>query len=86
MAWIEPQTFGRAQRAFLVTLGNLIGAAAQRVEEVTQSELQRFVGAFDAMLDSPTGLAILTTSSFDRMGVAVVDGPTGRLVVIDLGG
>jgi serine phosphatase RsbU (regulator of sigma subunit)/PAS domain-containing protein len=51
MAWTEPQSFGRAQRAFLVTLGNLIGAAAQRVEEVTQSELQRFVGAFDAMLD-----------------------------------
>src|SRR5262249_45469920 len=51
MAWTEPQTFGRAQRAFLVTLGNLIGAAAQRVEEATQSELQRFVGAFDAMLD-----------------------------------
>lgn len=42
--------------------------------------------AFDAMLDSPTGLAILTTRSFDRMGVAVVDGPTGRLVVIDVGG
>ena len=51
MAWTEPQSFGRAQRAFLVTLGNLIGAAAERVEEVTQSELQRFVGAFDAMLD-----------------------------------
>jgi PAS domain S-box-containing protein len=51
MAWTEPQSFGRAQRAFLVTLGNLIAAAAQRVEEVTQSELQRFVGAFDAMLD-----------------------------------
>jgi PAS domain S-box-containing protein len=51
LAWDEPQVFGRAQRAFLVTLGNLIGAAAQRVEEVQQSELERFVGAFDAMLD-----------------------------------
>jgi PAS domain S-box-containing protein len=51
LAWTEPQRFGRAQRAFLVTLGNLIGAAAQRVEEVTQNQLQRFVGAFDAMLD-----------------------------------
>ena len=51
MAWTEPQSFGRAERAFLVTLGNLIGAAAQRVEEATQSELERFVGAFDAMLD-----------------------------------
>jgi uncharacterized protein YkwD len=42
--------------------------------------------AFDAMLDSPTGVAILTTGSFDRMGIAVVDGPTGRLVIIDFGG
>jgi PAS domain S-box-containing protein len=51
MAWTEPQSFGRAERAFLVTLGTLIGAAAQRVDEVSQYELQRFVGAFDAMLD-----------------------------------
>ena len=51
IAWTDPQPFGRAQRAFLVTLGNLIGAAAQRVEEATQSELQRFLSAFDAMLD-----------------------------------
>ena len=42
--------------------------------------------AFDAMLDSPTGVAVLTTGSFDRMGIAVVDGPTGRLVIIDFGG
>lgn len=42
--------------------------------------------AFDAMLDSTTGLTHLTLASYDRVGVAVVDGPTGRLVVVDFGG
>jgi membrane protein required for colicin V production len=42
--------------------------------------------AFEAMLDSPSGRAQLLVSSYDRAGVAVVDGPTGRLVVVDFGG
>lgn len=42
--------------------------------------------AFDAMVESVTGLAHLTGLAYDRVGVAVVDGPTGRLVVIDFGG
>ena len=42
--------------------------------------------AFDAMVDSPTGLAILSVGTFDRVGIAVVEGPTGRLVVFDFGG
>jgi uncharacterized membrane protein required for colicin V production len=42
--------------------------------------------AFDAMLDSTTGRTHLTTAAYDRVGVAVVDGPTGRLVIIDFGG
>lgn len=42
--------------------------------------------AFDAMLDSPTALAHFDIASYDRAGISVVDGPTGRLVVIVLGG
>ncbi len=42
--------------------------------------------AFDGMLDSPTGLTQLTIPAYDRVGVAVVDGPTGRLVIIVFGG
>ncbi|MGH8916090.1 MAG: CAP domain-containing protein, partial [Acidimicrobiia bacterium] len=41
--------------------------------------------AFDAMLDSPTALTHLDTPTYDRAGVAVVDGPTGHLVVIVFG-
>jgi uncharacterized protein YkwD len=42
--------------------------------------------AIDAMFESPTALAHLDAPGYDRAGVAVVDGPTGRLVVIVLGG
>jgi uncharacterized protein YkwD len=42
--------------------------------------------AVDAMLESPTALAQLNTAGYDRIGVSVVDGPTGRLVVIVFGG
>jgi uncharacterized protein YkwD len=42
--------------------------------------------AFDAMLESPTAIAHFDVASYDRAGISVVDGPTGRLVVIVLGG
>ncbi|HEY6627688.1 MAG TPA: CvpA family protein [Acidimicrobiia bacterium] len=42
--------------------------------------------AFDGMLDSPTALAQLNEPGYDRAGVAVVEGPTGRLVVVVFGG
>jgi hypothetical protein len=38
------------------------------------------------MLRSPTALAHFSTSAYDRSGISVVDGPTGRLVLIVLGG
>ena len=55
LAWDEPQRFSEAQRAFLSTLGSLIGSAFARAEAVSRTELERFVRAFDAMLD---GVAI----------------------------
>lgn len=42
--------------------------------------------AVDAMLASPTGLSQFAISAYDRTGISVVEGPTGRLVVIVLGG
>ncbi len=38
--------------------------------------------AFDGILDSPDGAVALSARDTDRVGVSVVDGPTGRLVVI----
>ncbi len=42
--------------------------------------------ALDGMLASPTAVAQFNVPGFNRAGVAVVDGPTGRLVVVVLGG
>ncbi len=42
--------------------------------------------AFDGMLESPTAAAQFAIGGYDRAGVAVVDGPTGRLVVLVFGG
>ena len=42
--------------------------------------------AYEGMLGSTTGLAELTRPEYDRAGVAVVDGSTGRLVVVVFGG
>lgn len=40
------------------------------------------LGGLDGIIDSESGRAVLSNSGFDRVGVAVVDGPTGRLVMI----
>ena len=41
--------------------------------------------AFEGMLESPTAIAQFNIPSYNRAGVAVVEGPTGRLVVVVLG-
>lgn len=42
--------------------------------------------AVDALLDDEEALALLLSPQFDRLGVALIDGPTGLLLVIVLGG
>jgi membrane protein required for colicin V production len=42
--------------------------------------------AVDSMLRSPTALSQFSTTAYDRSGISVVDGPTGRLVLIVIGG
>lgn len=42
--------------------------------------------AIDAVLADPEASNLLTSPSFDRVGVSVVEGPTGILLVIVLGG
>jgi uncharacterized protein YkwD len=42
--------------------------------------------AFDAMLGSPTALTQFGVPTYDRTGLSVVDGPTGRLVLIVMAG
>jgi hypothetical protein len=44
------------------------------------------VGAYEGIYTSPPGRSMIDTAVYDRAGTSVVEGPTGRLVVIILGG
>ncbi len=44
------------------------------------------LGGFDGIITSNDGMVVLARSDLDRAGVAVVEGPLGRLVLIVLGG
>lgn len=44
------------------------------------------LAAYDGIHESATGGAMVDSPGYDRVGVAVVDGPTGRLVVLVLAG
>lgn len=44
------------------------------------------LAAYSGIFESVEGRALIESPSFDRAGVAVVDGPTGRLVVVVLAG
>lgn len=40
------------------------------------------LGTLDAILDTAHGLAVIENPSFDRAGVVVVEGPTGRILLV----
>ncbi len=40
------------------------------------------LGALDAMLESESGAPVLESGEFDRVGIAVVEGPTGRILLV----
>jgi membrane protein required for colicin V production len=44
------------------------------------------MGAYEGIYESTDGRAMVETPDFDRAGIAVVEGPTGRLVVVVLAG
>ena len=44
------------------------------------------IAGYDGIYETADGRAMIETPAFDRAGAAVVDGPTGRLVVIILAG
>ena len=68
-------TFSLAERSYQVTTCDNAVALASTA-----------LAALDAILaDGETG-SVVVEGRFDRAGVAVVDGPTGRLVLIVLGG
>ena len=44
------------------------------------------LGAYDGLVSSDDGATVLSRRDLDRAGIAVVDGPLGRLLVVVLGG
>ncbi|MFQ5524212.1 MAG: CvpA family protein [Acidimicrobiia bacterium] len=71
-----------------VTVADALEAAGARLafsgEAIALAGTAR--GALDGILASESGLAEMTEPNYDRAGVAVIDGPTGRLLVVVLGG
>ena len=74
-------TSGRSAAVYLADVGVRLVATGENLALASSAR-----AAYEGMLDSTSGLAQLTLSAYDRAGVAVVDGPTGRLVVIVFGG
>jgi hypothetical protein len=44
------------------------------------------LAGYEGIFETPSGHTMVLTPGFDRAGAAVVEGPTGRLVVIILAG
>ena len=72
---------GRSAADYLADFGVRLVAAGENMALASSAR-----AAYEGMLGSTSGLAQLTQPEYDRAGVAVVDGPTGRLVVIIFGG
>jgi uncharacterized protein YkwD len=87
---IDMYTSGRITRAHPPggTVADDLAEAGIRLARVGESLAlaSSWRAALDAMFESPTALAHFDSPGYDRAGVAVVDGPTGRLVVIVFGG
>jgi uncharacterized protein YkwD len=87
---IEMYTGGRISREHPPggSVADDVAAAGLRLARVGENLglASSWRAALDAMWASPTAQAHFEVPGYDRAGVAVVDGPTGRLVVIVMGG
>lgn len=64
-------------RETLADAGILVGDCQGAIALASTS-----LGALDGMLEDEHGASVLENSAFDRAGVAVVEGPTGRIVLV----
>lgn len=74
--YLTPDCFGDLSEngVRVVTCGETVGLAGTAL------------GALEGIRDDDTGNRELSSAAYDRAGISVVDGPTGRLLVILLGG
>lgn len=87
----EERAVSSYQRGMLRRMDNCVSALAERDYKVPRCDdatalASTAIAAYDAIAGTERGLAMIENPDFDRAGVSVVDGPTGRLLVIVLGG
>lgn len=87
----EDHASGLYRAGILRRMGDCVANLAERSYQVIRCDNAVALagtarGGLDGILETPEGRAMLENPDFDRAGTAVVDGPTGRLVVVILGG
>ena len=87
----EDHAAARYTSGRLMRIQDCVAALAERSHQVLRCDNAVALGgtargAYEGIADSPDGREMIGRRVFDRVGVAVVDGPTGRLVVILLAG
>lgn len=87
----EDHAAGSYRSGLLRRMGDCAAELAARSHQVLRCDngtalAATAVGAFDGILETPEGRAMFEDPNLDRAGVAVVDGPTGRLLVVVLAG
>lgn len=87
----EDQAAGLYRAGLLRRMGDCVANLAMRSYQVLRCDnavalAGTAIGGFDGIVESAEGRAMVENPDLDRAGVAVVDGPTGRLVVVVLAG
>lgn len=87
----EDQATGLYRGGLLRRMGDCAANLARRSHQVLRCDngvalAGTAIGGFDGIVETPEGRTMVENPDFDRGGVGVVDGPTGRLVVIVLAG
>lgn len=90
-ALAEDHAAGLYQAGMLRRMGDCVSNLDTRSYQVVRCDngvalAGTAAGALSGIEDSAGGQAMLGNADFDRGGVAVVDGPTGRLLVVILAG
>ena len=87
----EDHAMGSYQTGVLRRLGDCDANLALRDYQVARCDngvalAATSLGGLDGILDTNAGRAMIENPNFDRGGVGIVDGPTGRIVVVILAG
>lgn len=87
----EEHAAGLYQRGLLERIGDCAATLTSRGYRVPRCDNRNAlagtaVAAFDGIRATANGRAMLENPNFDRAGIAVADGPTGRLLVVILAG